>query len=266
MTRARVVSSVIAGIVLAIGCGGSKPQDAGAAPQATSPAQAPQSGTQTSPGSAANGSATITGAVQFEGAAPAREKIQMAADPVCQQTHATPVFSEAVVVNDNQTLKNVFVYVKSGLTGTFSAPATPVAIDQAGCWYAPHVLGLQTNQPLEIRNSDATLHNINAKPTQNQPFNLAQPVQGMKTVKKFAKPEIMVSVKCNVHPWMNAYIGVVDHPFFAVSDGSGAFTISGLPAGTYVLEAWHEKYGAQTQNVTVADGQTQSVDFTFKAP
>ncbi|MBI4343559.1 MAG: carboxypeptidase regulatory-like domain-containing protein [Candidatus Omnitrophica bacterium] len=260
MTRARVASCVVAGMVLAIGCGASPPQDAGAAPQAAAPAEAPNPASATPAGSAA-----IQGAIRFDGTAPAREKIQMAADPTCQQQHAAPVLSEAVVVNDNGTLKHAFVYVKSGLSGSFAPPSRPAVMDQHGCWYEPHVLGVQANQPVELRNSDATLHNVNAKPSQNPPFNLAQPVQGMKTTKKFAKPEIMVPLKCNVHPWMSAYIGVVEHPFFAVSDASGAYALSGLPAGTYVVEAWHEKLGTQTQSVTVADGQTQSVDFTFKA-
>jgi len=121
------------------------------------------------------------------------------------------------------------------------------------------------NQPFDIINSDATLHNINAKPTANTSFNIAQPVKGMKTTKKFTKPEIMVKFKCNVHPWMSAYAGVLDHPFFGVSDEQGAVTIAGLPAGTYTLEAWHETFGTQTQSVSVGDGETTSVEFTFKA-
>jgi len=189
----------------------------------------------------------------------------MDADPVCQQQHATAVRSEDVVVNGNGTLKNVFVYVKEGVHGAYSAPTTPVTLEQVGCWYRPHIFGLQVNQPLEIVNSDATLHNVNAKPMINVPFNLAQPVQGMKSLKKFTKPEIMVKFKCNVHPWMNAYGGVLDHPFFGVSDDQGAVTIVGLPAGTYTLEAWHEVYGTQTQTVTVGDGEKKTVAFSFTA-
>lgn len=190
----------------------------------------------------------------------------MAADPVCQQQHTEPVYSEAVVVNDNGTLRHVFVYVKEGVTGSFPAPSEPVVIDQAGCQYAPHVAGIQVHQPLEIVNSDATLHNVNVKPTLNRPFNIAQPVQGMKMTKQFTKPEVMVTFKCNVHPWMNAYLGVLEHPFFSVSDEQGAFAIAGLPPGTYVLEAWHETYGSQAQDVTVTEGQTTEIEFTFSAP
>jgi hypothetical protein len=121
------------------------------------------------------------------------------------------------------------------------------------------------NQPLEIVNSDPTLHNVNAKPSLNQPFNIAQPVKGMKTSKKFTKPEVGVKFKCNVHPWMSAYAVVLEHPFFGVSGEDGAFAIQSLPAGQYVVEAWHEKLGSQTQHVTVNEGQPASADFTFKA-
>ena len=203
---------------------------------------------------------------RFQGSAPARTKIKMDADPICQQQHAEPVLTEDTVVNPNSTLRNVVVYVKEGVKGSFPAPTSPVVLEQSGCWYAPHVFGIQADQPLDIVNNDATLHNVNAKPTTNQPFNIAQPVQGMKTTKKFAKPEVMVRFKCNVHPWMSAYAGVLDHPFFGVTDETGNAVISGLPAGTYVLEAWQETYGTQTQTVSVAEGEQKSVEFSFKAP
>ena len=266
MKDSHLLSTIGLVVIATIGCGGSHPQEASAerAGEPDAPMQLAQAPSEPAQGSAA-GSASVKGTIRFEGAAPASEKIKMDADPVCQQQHATPVTAEDVVVNSNGTLKNVIVYVKEGVKGSAPAPTTPVVLNQKGCWYQPHVFGIQTNQPLEIVNSDATLHNINAKPTQNQPFNIAQPVQGMKTQKKFTKPEVGVTFKCNVHPWMRAYAVVTDHPFFSVSDGVGAFTISGLPAGTYVLEAWHEKYGTSLQNVTVSDGQTQSADFTFNA-
>ena len=269
MNQHRLRASVFVAVVTAIGCGGSRPQDAAAttdeaagkdrSAQAT-PMQLAQATPETQ---AAAGSGSVKGVVKFSGTAPAREKIKMDADPVCQQQHAEAVYSEAVVVNDNGTLRNVFVYVKEGVSGSYPAPSAPVVLNQKGCQYSPHVAGIQVNQLFEVVNSDGTLHNINAKPAQNKPFNVAQPVQGMKTTKSFATPEVMVKFKCNVHPWMNAYLGVLTHPFFSVSSADGSFTINGLPAGTYTLEAWHETYGTQTQQVTVAEGQTQSVDFTF---
>jgi len=214
-------------------------------------------------GGSSGGTATVRGQIRFVGTPPARTPVKMSADTTCQQQHPEPVLSEEVIVNDNGTLRNVFAYVKEGLRGSFPAPTTPVVLDQTGCRYQPHVVGLQINQPLEIHNSDATLHNVNAKPHANKPFNVAQPVQGMKTVKKFETSEVMVGFKCNVHPWMRAYVGVVEHPFFAVSDDTGAFTLSGLPAGTYVIEAWHEQYGTQSQTISVADGEQASLGFTF---
>ncbi len=208
--------------------------------------------------------ATLTAKISFDGAAPAREKIKMAADPVCQQQHKEAVLDESVVVN-NGALQNVAVYVKDGLKGTFPASSTPVVIDQSGCQYHPHVFGIQAGQPLEIRNSDMTLHNINCQAQLNKRFNIAQPTKGMKTVKMFDKAEASVPFKCNVHPWMNAYAVVLDHPFFGVSDANGNLQIANLPAGTYTIAAWHEKLGMQTQSVTVSDGETKQVTFSFKA-
>ncbi len=206
---------------------------------------------------------TVTGKVNFTGTAPVNEKISMNADPVCSSLHATPVFTETVLANDNKTLKNVFVYVKEGLEGkTFPTPSTPVTIDQKGCQYIPHVFGIQVNQTLEIVNSDSTLHNIHALPEKNKQFNLGMPLQGMKLNKKFDTPEVMAKFKCDVHPWMNAYVGVLPHPYFSVTGTDGTFEIKDLPAGEYTVEAWHEKYGTQTQKITVVEGSS-SVDFTF---
>ena len=261
--KARIV--YLLAIVAAIGCG-TKPQEAAATNDAAKTDRPIQLAAAMDAGAApaASGSSTVSGSIKLNGAAPAAERIKMDADPQCQLQHAEPVNKRDVVVNGNGTLKNVFVYVKEGLQGkTFASPTQSAKMDQHGCMYEPHVLGVQVNQPIEILNSDSTLHNVNCKATKSKAFNIAQPTQGMKSTKSFAAPEIMVKCACNVHPWMSMYIGVTDHPFFGVSDDQGAFSLSGLPAGTYTLEAWHEKYGTQTQQVTVGEGESKSVDFAF---
>ncbi len=260
----------LVGVVVAIGCGG-KPQDASATTKANASAERPvqlaQAAPEAAPAGGASGSASLHGSIKFSGTAPEAERIKMDADPQCLLQHKEAVHKPEVVINANGTLRYVFVYVKQGLEGkTFAAPTQPAVLDQQGCMYHPHVLGLQVNQPLEIVNNDATLHNVNCKPLNSKPFNIAQPVKGMKSTKTFAAPEVMVKCACNVHPWMATYVGVVAHPFFGVSGEDGGFTIAGLPAGHYTLEAWHEKYGTQTKTVTVADGERAQVDFEFKAP
>jgi len=209
--------------------------------------------------------ANITGTVKFSGTAPKAQKIAMDADAYCKTQHTTPVMTEDVVVNPNGTLKFVYVYVKSGLGDKkFPAPTDPVVFDQKGCMYSPHVVAVQVGQPLMIRNSDGVLHNIDVRPASNQPFNIGQPVQGMETKKSFATPEVMIPVKCDVHPWMHGWIGVQDHPFASVTDETGAFSLKNLPPGTYVIEAWHEKYGTSTQTVTVGAKESKAIEFTFK--
>ncbi len=209
---------------------------------------------------------TVTGKINFSGAKPTMPTIKMDADKKCVAMHSgKPVSSQQVEVNSNGTLKDVFIYVKSGLEGKkFPAPSQAVTITQEGCMYHPHVFGLMVNQPLEIVNADATLHNIHALPKNSAQFNIAQPNKGMKMTKKFDKPEVMVKIKCEVHNWMSAYAGVVDNPFYAVSDDQGNFTIKNLPAGTYTIEAWHEKYGPKTMSVTVGPSDTKTVDFTYE--
>ena len=169
-------------------------------------------------------------------------------------------------MNDNGTLRNVFVYVKTGLEGkSYEVPSEPIVVDQNGCHYNPHVQGMMAGQGIKILNSDDTLHNIHAQPTINKPFNVAMPKYLKEREETFTEPEIMVPIKCDVHSWMSSYVGVVANPFFAVTGKDGAFDLSKLPAGTYTLEAWHEKYGTQTQQVTVGDGESQEISFTFSA-
>lgn len=208
--------------------------------------------------------ATITGKVQWLGAVPKPKKINFAADPHCADMHPNPVPAEDVVVNENSTLRNVFVYVKEGLEGlAFEPPKAAVTLEQRGCLYQPRVLGIMARQPLKIVNSDNTLHNIHVLPRFNREFNIGQPNEGMVATRAFDQPEVMIPVKCDVHPWMKAYIGVLEHPFFSVTGDGGSFQIGGLPPGNYLVEAWHEVYGVQSQLVTVADQETKEVGFTF---
>jgi plastocyanin len=160
----------------------------------------------------------------------------------------------------------VFVYVKDGLVNyVFDTPTAPVVLDQKGCRYIPHVFGVRVNQPVEIVNSDPTLHNIHATPKANQEFNNGQPIQGMKMTHTFTAQEVMVPFKCDVHGWMNSYVGVMNHPYFAVTNADGSFELASLPPGTYTIEAWHERLGTQTQTVTIAAKETGQVTFTFDA-
>ncbi len=207
----------------------------------------------------------ISGSIAFEGDAPAMQVIDMDEEAVCADKHASTPMTEDVVVNENGTLANVFVYVKEGLESLqFPTPSHSVLLDQDGCVYSPHVLGVMAGQDITIKNSDGLLHNINASPTENRGFNMSQPV-AMEGTRSFRVPEVMVPLRCDVHGWMTAYIGVVDNPFYAVSGSDGSFDLSTLPPGDYVLEAWHERYGTQTRNVTVVTGETATVTFTFSA-
>ena len=209
---------------------------------------------------------SITGNAVLEGTAPEQKAIQMAADPVCAKLHTAPVMTEFVVANADGTLANVFVYVKDGLGGRkFPTPSEPVVLDQNGCTYHPHVFGIMVGQELSVVNSDDTLHNIHAMPEKNPQFNIGQPIKGLTTKKKFEVSEVMVPFKCDVHKWMNSYAGVLDHPYYGVTGTTGSFEIGDLPPGDYVVEAWHEKLGTQTQNVTVGEKETKEISFTFKA-
>ena len=208
---------------------------------------------------------TINGRILFEGTPPENPTIRMGSDPVCARENPGTITFQTVSVT-NGGLDNVFVYVKDGLGNYYvETPAEPVRLDQHGCRYEPHVLGVRVGQPIEISNSDETMHNVHALGKANRGFNFPQPIKGMKSRQTFPTPEVMVTVKCDVHPWMNAYIGVVNHPYFAVSANGGTFDLKNVPAGTYTIEAWHEKLGTQTQSVTLGAKETKPVSFTFKA-
>ncbi len=207
--------------------------------------------------------ATISGKVLFTGTAPEAEVIRMDAEIACKEKYSEGPFTEGVVVNDNGALQNVFIYVKEGLGDLkFPVPQEAALLDQEGCRYKPHVLGLQTGQELTIRNSDGLLHNIHPMPTENRSFNLGQP-KNMDSTKKFPKAELAIPIKCDVHDWMIGYLHVLDHPYFATTGSDGSFELSNLPPGDYVIEAWHEEYGTQTMNVTVGDSESADIEFTF---
>jgi carboxypeptidase family protein len=214
----------------------------------------------------AQAGATISGTIKFTGTPPVMAKIDMSDEPVCKGKYTAPPTKEDVVVNPNGTLANVFVYVKSGLPATYKAPAPagPVLLDQNACRYHPHVFGILVGQTLSIKNSDGIAHNIKAKAVKNRPFNISQPI-AMTSPRSFTTPEVMVPLECNVHGWMKGWVGVLPHPFFAVSGADGSFKITGLPPGTYTIEAWHERYGTQDATITVAGTETKTAAFTFAA-
>jgi plastocyanin len=204
--------------------------------------------------------ASVSGSVKFEGTAPKPAKIDMSQDAACKGNNT----AEAVVA-DGGKLANVFVYVKEGLGNrTFDAPKESAVINQEGCRYHPHVLGVMTGQNVEIKNSDATTHNIHPTPKDNREWNESQPPQAAPIEKNFAREEVMLPVKCNQHPWMKMYVNVVKSPFFAVTGSDGKYEIKGLPPGDYTLAFVHEKLGEQDQKVTLAAKDSKTVDASFK--
>lgn len=205
----------------------------------------------------------VVGTVSFEGQAPAGERIDMSEEPTCAEKHDGQPMKMSTVVGANGGLANVFVRVSEGLpSGSWQTPSEAVELDQEGCVYEPHVLGVQTGQTVTLRNSDGLLHNINARPTEQRGFNVSQPTN-MTTNRTFSRAEVMIPVQCDVHGWMEAYIGVQEHPYFAVTAEDGSFAIENLPPGDYTIETWHERYGTQTQSVTVAASGEASADFTY---
>jgi hypothetical protein len=194
---------------------------------------------------------TIKGKVVLEGTAPQNPVIKMTSDPACGNAE---VRAESYLV-ENGAVQNVFVHIKDGLGNKyiFDTPTEPVKLDQKSCRYVPHVLGVRVTQPLEVSNSDETLHNVHGVPQINREFNQGQPIVGMKNTVSFTSPEVMIPFKCDVHSWMSAYVGVVSHPYFAVTGKEGTFELKTVPPGTYTVEAWHEKLGRQTQSVTIGE-------------
>ncbi len=207
---------------------------------------------------------TLHGVVHFEGKIPAAKPISMAADPVCAKQHASPVMAQEVVTDAKGDLENVIVFVSEGLGDrTFDPPSTAAVVEQKGCMYLPHVMAVRANQTLELVNDDATSHNIHPLPANNREWNKAEPPNS-KLEDSFAREEIAIPVKCNVHPWMRGYIAVFKHPYFAVTGKDGSFDLGNLPPGTYTIKAWHEKLGISTQTVTIGANETKEIGFVFK--
>jgi len=214
------------------------------------------------------GTATITGTVNFTGKKPRSRPIDMAgADAKCAEAHGGKRLKpETVILNDNGTLRNVFVSVKSGVEGwSFPMPEGDAKLDQKGCMYTPHVQGMRQGQTLAIKTSDPTAHNVHGYAKVNRPFNRSQPAGAADVTIKMKRSEASppMKVKCDIHPWMNAYVAVVDHPYYAVTGPDGSFELENLPPGTYTIEAWHEKYDVIEQTITIGDNETQTLDFTY---
>ncbi len=255
-TSTTLVAAILAGALAA--CGG----DGGAGGEAGAGAQ-PAGGEPQAAAPIAN-AGTITGMINFAGTPPANAAIDMSAEPTCAAQHAGGTTEETVIASNGK-LANVFVYIREGITGSFAPPAQPVEVDQVGCHYTPHVIGVMAGQGVAFKNSDGLLHNVKAQPKNNRPFNISQPTSMTSSPQRFSTPEVMIPVQCDVHGWMQMYVGVVAHPYFAVSGADGSFTIGNVPPGTYAVEAWHEKYGVQVTQITVDPNGTATVAFDYNA-
>jgi len=244
---------ILTGVFSFAGCGKKEPVEE--QPAASSPAAAPAA-TPIDPATAA----TVSGTVKFEGVAPKPAKIDMSQDANCKGSNT----AENLVVAGGD-LANVFVYVKDGLGNRiFALPKDPVVLDQSGCKYHPHVLGVMAGQSVKIENRDPTTHNIHPTPKDNREWNESQAPQAPALEKSFAREEIMLPVKCNQHPWMRMFMNVTKSPFYAVTGPDGKFEIKGLPPGEYTLAFVHEKLGEQDQKVTLGAKESKTLDLSFK--
>lgn len=228
------------------------------------PAPPSESAVQKAPDLSQAGS--VSGRVRFEGTPPATREVSVKGNPECSVHHAGGMIPQEEFLVKDGNLQNVFVYVKAGLEGySFPVPTEPVTVDNNKCVYVPRVIGAQTGQPIHLLNSDETLHNVHAFAQENKSFNLGLPFKGLKQVKRFDRLEVMVKLKCDVHPWMTGYIGVLPHPYFQVTGEDGAFELKNLPPGTYEIVAWHEKLGTKSQSVTIGPTEAKTADFLFTA-
>jgi plastocyanin len=257
--KRRKILALSGAMVLLTSCSGTKKEEPRVESKASAPA--PPSYFKVDPSTAG----VLTGTIHYTGRKPARKPVDMSSDPACVEAHHGKAYDESLVVGSKGALANVFVYLKSGFEGkTFEVPTTPVTIDQAGCWFRPRVLGIQVGQTLRVTNSDPVTHNIHPLAQINREWNHSQGQGDPPLARKFTKPEVMIRVKCNIHNWMHAFIGVVAHPYFAVTGVDGTFQIPNVPPGDYVIEAWQEELGPQEQKVTVTPSTKIEANFIFK--
>jgi plastocyanin len=202
--------------------------------------------------------------VTYNGDPPKRKLINFGPEKKCCDAHKTPPTDETIVVGDDRAIKWVLVRIAGKVPGNFPPPTAPAVLDQKGCIFTPHVLAVRAGQPIEIKNSDEVLHNVRCEAVMNPPFNRNLPKPGDKMTVTFDAPETGLKLKCDVHFWMGGYIHVLPHPFFAVTADDGTFTVANVPPGTHKFEAWHEKLGKLTQEVTVKAGETRTVEFVFQ--
>ena len=251
----KFLAALLCGAFVSVACGSSPEASATAAPQS---AQARMVDAATA--------GAVAGKVTLTGPAPAPEIMRVAVDQTCMAAMGTEAKSDAILIGADGAIQNAFVYIKDTLADyTFDVPTAPVVLDQVGCRYAPRIFGVRVGQPVEMVNSDATLHNVHAMPMVNQEFNRGMPKQHSRMTQIFTAPEQMVRFKCDLHAWMNAYGGVMPHPFFAVTGADGAFSLKGIPPGKYDLAVWHEKLGNATQQIEITNSQTVSLNFTLSA-
>ncbi|HEV8202536.1 MAG TPA: carboxypeptidase regulatory-like domain-containing protein [Candidatus Polarisedimenticolia bacterium] len=263
--RIHLTAACLGAALVLAGCGGGGGGDSktGGAPSPAAPAAtAPAPAANATPVGQAIGTASITGRVSAAGKLPPRRPITMTADPGCKHPEGEAL-SDDLLVGGDGSVQNVWVRVVSGLGDrAFSPPAEPVALDQHGCTFTPHAVTAQTGQTIAFHNGDTVAHNVHALPKTNAGFNMTVPPNGKPSEKSFAKPE-PVRVKCDIHPWMGSWVFVNDTPFQALTGTDGRYEIKGLPAGTYEVEAWHERLGTTKQTVTVGDGESKTADFSY---